>query len=107
MFKKLARLPPAGAVAAASRQPARADGPKVGLDGPASLGPSAPGDRGPASSVVGRGGLVVVRWAGSRSTRACYGYLCAGGGKAMFVAAADLSTDCGREQSDGLRPSGR
>ena len=37
MFKKLARLPQAGCGRRASRRPARADGPKVGLDGPASL----------------------------------------------------------------------
>ena len=57
-------------MAAASRRPARADGPKVGLDGPASL--SAPGE---LRGALGR-----------------LGYLCAGGAKAMFVAAADHST---------------
>ena len=58
------------AVAAASRRPARADGPKVGLDGPESLG------------------------AGRAPWRALgrLGYLCAGGAKALFVAAADQKT---------------
>ena len=46
------------AVAAASRRPARADGPKVGLDGPASLGA---GGRGASS--VARSGLGAGRWA--------------------------------------------
>ena len=59
------------AVAVASRRPARADGPKVGLDGPASLQASAPGE---LRGALGR-----------------LGYLCTGGGKAMFVAAPDLS----------------
>ena len=59
------------AVAAASRRPARAGGPKVGLDGPASQKP-----RRRASSDL-RGALGRL------------GYLCAGGAKAMFVAAAD------------------
>ena len=74
MFEKLARLFRKPAVAIASRcparyrLPARADGPKVGLDGPASLGS-------------------VARWVG----RLGYLWLCAGGAKAMFVAAADLS----------------
>ena len=57
------------AVAAASRRPARADGPKVGLDGPVQA--SAPGE---LRGALGR-----------------LGYLCAKGGKAKFVAAADCS----------------
>ena len=63
------------AVAVASRHPARgrADGPKVGLDGPARS--SKPRRR--ASSARGALGRL--------------GYLCVGGGKAMFVAAADHS----------------
>ena len=57
-------------MAAASRRPARADAPcKVGLDG--RLQASAPGE---------------IRGALGR-----LGYLCAGGAKATFVAAADLS----------------
>ena len=60
------------AVAAASRRPARADGPKVGLDGLACK------PRRRASSVA----------AGALGR---LGYLCAGGAKAMFVAAADHS----------------
>ena len=43
------------AVAAASRRPARADGPKVGLDVPASLGD-------------GRAPCTVARWAGSATS---------------------------------------
>ena len=53
------------AVAVASRRPARADGPKVGLEEA-----SAPGE---LRGALGR-----------------LGYLCAEGGKAKFVAAADL-----------------
>ena len=49
--------------------------PKVGLDGPATLQASAPGE---LRGVLGRLGS----W---------LGYLCMGGGKAMFVTAADLS----------------
>ena len=59
------------AVAAASRRPARADGPKVGLDYSMALQASAPGE---LRGALGR-----------------LGYLCAGGAKAMFVAAADHS----------------
>ena len=61
------------AMAAASRRPARADDPKVGLDGPACCKPR--------------------RWAVGELRGALgrlgYMYLCAGGGKAMFVAVAD------------------
>ena len=64
------------AVTAASRRPARADGPKVGLDGPASLGAG----RAPCWSVL-RGAL----WAGSATSAP-------EAQKAMFVAAADHST---------------
>ena len=73
---KLARLPQAGRVAAASRCPARADDPKVGRDGPASLGAPwrAPWRAAAARCPLGR-----------------LGYLCAGGAKAMFGAAADHS----------------
>ena len=60
------------AVAVASRRPVRADGPKVGLDGRLKpLKASAPGEL--------RGALGGL------------GYLCAGGAKAIFVAAADHS----------------
>ena len=62
-------------LAAASCRPARADGPKVGLDGPATLQASAPGElRGALGKLLGR-----------------LGYLCARGAKAIFVAAADHS----------------
>ena len=57
-------------MAVASRRPARADGPKVGLDGPASLG----------------AGRAPWAWRAGQAR----GYLCAEGGKAKFVAAADL-----------------
>ena len=60
------------AMAAASRRPARADAPKVGLDisrWPCMLQASAPGE------------LRVARWAGSATSAPA-----AGGGKAMFVA---------------------
>ena len=70
-FSSLAFRKPA--VAVASRRPARADGPKVGLDGPASLG------AGRAPTSVHRGALGRL------------GYLCAEGGKAKFVAAPDCS----------------
>ena len=59
------------AVAAASRRPARADGPKVGLDGLSmALQASAPGELRAHRGALGR-----------------LGYLCARGAKAMFVAA--------------------
>ena len=62
-------------VAVASRRPVRADGPKVGLDGTASLGAGA------RASSVAAGALPLGR----------LGYLCAEGGKAKFVAAPDCS----------------
>ena len=76
MCKKLARARRfrKPAVAAASRRPARADGLKVGLDGRALQQASAPSE---LRGALGR-----------------LGYLCAGGAKAMFVAAADHTVAC-------------